>query len=119
MFAVAASSNQINVLAPTELPEFGNVSVQVIGPGGSSSLLQVQMAPTAPGIFRLTDPSGVVPNNAAVLFANTAWLALPDSLATALHLPENCSASGMNPASYCAQPAHPGDYLQVFVTGLG
>jgi uncharacterized protein (TIGR03437 family) len=77
------------------------------------------MAPTSPGIFLIPDPSGVVSHNAAVLFANSAWLVVPQSLAAALQIPQNCLGSGLNPASICGQAARVGDFLQVYATGLG
>src|SRR6185369_14767802 len=45
LFAVAAAANQINVLAPTELPETGTVKVQVISSTGPSGTFTLQMAP--------------------------------------------------------------------------
>jgi uncharacterized protein (TIGR03437 family) len=53
--------------------------------------------------------------NAVAVTANTAWLAMPTSMATNLGLPTTCS----NPASVCGQPAQRGGYLQIYVTGLG
>ncbi len=119
LFAVVPSANQINVLAPTDLPEFGRVAVQVTTAAGRSSDFSLQMVPAAPGIFRIPDPSGVVKNNAAALLANTAWLAMPESLGRALRIPQNCASAGISPASVCGQPAAPGDVLQLFATGLG
>ena len=118
LFAVVPSARQINLLAPTELREFGNVTMELVTPSGLSSR-SVQMVPAAPGIFRIPDPSGTFPNNAAALFANTAWLAVPRPLASALRIPQDCAEGGISPASVCGQPAVPGDVLQVFTTGLG
>jgi uncharacterized protein (TIGR03437 family) len=116
----AVSGGQINVLAPTELPETGNVTVQVKNNVGASANFTLRMAPAAPGIFVLPDPSEEGSRrNAAAVFANTKWLAMPTALARALEIPENCRAGGVDPRSTCGQPALPGDFLQVFVTGLG
>ena len=49
----------------------------------------------------------------------TAWLIMPDATATALKIPGNCTASNLNVASLCGQPATQGDYLVLYVTGLG
>ena len=90
LFAVLPSSGQVNLLVPTELSEFGTVSVQAVTPAGASSLFTLQIAPAAPGIFSIADPARVVGKNAAAVFANTAWLVIPDSLTRALKVP-SCS----------------------------
>jgi len=77
------------------------------------------MAPATPGIFRITDPTGVVKNNGSVVFVNTSWLVVGATLADALRIPKDCSSRGISPASVCGQPAAPGDILQVYCTGLG
>lgn len=119
LFAVVSSANQINALVPIGLSDFGAVNVQVTASNGASPIFTLQLAPSAPGFFRIPDPSNVVVNNAAALFANTAWLVVPQSLASALKIPQNCSASGISPASICGQAAKSGDYLQIYATGLG
>jgi uncharacterized protein (TIGR03437 family) len=119
IMSVISSTNQIEVLVPSELPEFGTVNVQVSTRTGTSTSIAIQMAPANPGIFRITDPSGIVKNNGSVVFANTAWLVVGRTLADALRIPKDCSSSGINPASVCGQPATPGDILQVYCTGLG
>jgi len=53
--------------------------------------------------------------NAVAVAANTAWIAMPTSMANNMGLPTNCS----NAASVCGQPAKRGDYLQIYSTGLG
>jgi len=75
------------------------------------------MAAAVPGLFRLQDPSNPARLNIIAQFANTAWLALPASMTTALKLPA-CS-SGTSPLSLCGQPATLGDYLVIYLTGLG
>jgi uncharacterized protein (TIGR03437 family) len=44
---------------------------------------------------------------------------MPDTLAAGLKIPGNCSAAYLNPASLCGEPAKAGDYLVLYVTGLG
>ena len=119
LFAVSTSRGQINVYAPTELPEFGLVTVRLRTPNGTSESFDLQMAPATPAFFRLTDPGGIVLQSAAAQLANTAWLAIPSSFAERLLIPKDCSENGLNAASVCGQPAKPGDVIQVFVTGLG
>ena len=119
LFAVVPSAGQINAFVPSELSGFGVANVQVLLSSATSSIVQVQLTPTSPAVFRIPDPSKIINNNAAALFANTAWLVLPPSLATALQIPQNCSDSGINPASVCGQPARVGDFLQFYATGLG
>jgi uncharacterized protein (TIGR03437 family) len=116
LFAVAALENQINVLVPTELPESGTVPVQVKTSAGPSASFSLKMSAATPGIFRVADPSKASRKNGAVLFANTAWLVMPASMATARNL---TSCAGLPVAATCGQPAGAGDYIQIFVTGLG
>jgi uncharacterized protein (TIGR03437 family) len=116
LFAVAASGGQINVLVPTELPESGTVPVQVKNPAGPSASFTLKMSAATPGIFRVADPSKASRENGAVLFANTAWLVMPASMATALKL---TGCTGLPVAATCGQPAGTGDYIQIFITGLG
>jgi phosphatidylinositol-3-phosphatase len=115
IFAVA--DGQINVLAPTELPTTGTMNLTVQNAGGGSVPLRVNLAPAAPGLFFYSDPKVSTRRNAVALTANTAWIAMPLSMAASLELPTNCSVLG--PTALCAQPAHPGDSLQIYVTGLG
>lgn len=112
LFHVVASSGQIDLLVPSELPDTGVLNAQVKTAAGDSGPFPVQMASAAPGLFRIGP-------NAAAQISGTAWIPMPASLAASLQIPGNCSASGVNPASICAQPAAPGDYVQVYLTGLG
>jgi len=116
LFAVAASGGQINVVVPTELPESGTVPVQVKNSAGPSASFSLKMSAATPGIFRVADPSKASRKNGAVLFANTAWLVMPASMATARNL---TSCAGLPVAATCGQPAGAGDYIQIFITGLG
>ena len=115
IFALAATSGQINVLVPTELPTTGTVALTVQTSGGTSPAQTMTLAPAAPGIFYLTDPLVLTRRNAIAVTANTAWIAMPTSMANNLGYPTNCT----NAAEVCGQPAKPGDYLQIYATGLG
>ncbi len=115
IFALAATGGQINVLVPTELPTTGTVDLTVQTSGGTSPVQTMTLAPGAPGIFYLTDPLILTRRNAIAVTANTAWIAMPTSMANNLGYPTGCS----NALSVCGQPAKRGDYLQIYTTGLG
>ena len=115
IFALAAVEGQINVLAPTELPTTGTISLTVQTSGGTSPALTMTLAPAAPGMFFYTDPLVLTRRNAVAVAANTAWIAMPTSMANNLGLPTGCT----NVAEVCGQPAKRGGYLQIYVTGLG
>lgn len=119
LFHLIASAGQINLLAPSELPESGTVAVVVTTQAGTSASFTLSMASAAPGIFVI--PSSLNPKRrtAAVLFANTAWRVLPDALAQELNLPGNCRSGGISTAAICGEPAKPGDFIQIYMTGLG
>lgn len=117
IFALAATSGQINVLVPDELPTSGAVNLTVQTPNGTTPPYTLTMAPAAPGIFYYTDPADPTRHNAVAVVANTAWIAMPLSMAPSFAIPSNCSA--LSAATLCGAPAHPGDYLQIYVTGLG
>ena len=117
MYALSAAGGQINVQVPSELPTSGTVNVTVQGANGTSAATAVRLATAAPGIFFYSDPLVPSRRNAVAVTANTAWITMPLSMAASLQLPTNCSALGA--AALCAQPAHPGDYLVIYTTGLG
>jgi uncharacterized protein (TIGR03437 family) len=117
IFALAAAEGQINVLAPDELPDSGTANLTVQTAAGTSVVYSLTLAAAAPGIFFYTDPLNNSHRNAVAVVANTAWIAMPASMAAAMNLPTNCSTLGAG--TLCAQPAKPGDYLQIYVTGLG
>jgi uncharacterized protein (TIGR03437 family) len=119
IFALAATGSQINLIVPSETPTTGTVQVQLTTPAGASLDFPLIMNAAVPGMFLISDPANPSAQIATVQFANTVWLVLPTSAATALQLPQNCTASMANPLSYCGQPAAPGDYLVLYVTGLG
>jgi uncharacterized protein (TIGR03437 family) len=115
VFALAATSGQINVLVPTELPASGTENLTVQTAGGASPSQALQLAAAAPGIFFYTDPLVLTRRNAVAVTSNTAWIAMPTSMAVNMGLPTACST----PAALCGQPAKAGGYLQIYVTGLG
>jgi uncharacterized protein (TIGR03437 family) len=117
IFALAATSGQINVLVPTNLPTSGTVNLTVQTAGGSSAAQTLTLAAAAPGVFYYTDPLVLTRRNvvAVTANANTAWIAMPTSMAADLGLPTTCPTA----ATLCGQPAQPGGYLQIYVTGLG
>jgi uncharacterized protein (TIGR03437 family) len=119
LFAVVPEANQINVLAPSELAEKGQVDVRITTAQGTSAVFPLQMTTASPGIFRINDPTDPGRQFAAALLANTAWLAIPDSVAEALGMPAGCAENGIDPKAYCGEPLRPGEYLQLFLTGLG
>ena len=116
IFALAGTVGQINVLVPME-SQNGQVNVTIQDSGGTSAAYSATVVSATPGMFFFTDPLVPSRHNAVAATANTAWFSMPLSMAASMGLPTNCSA--LNPASVCAQPAHPGDYLQLYVTGLG
>lgn len=117
IFALAGTGGQINVLVPDDLPTSGTVDVTVTDAAGTSAAQTLNLAPAAPGIFSYSDPLVLTRRNAVAVTANTAWIAMPLSMAATMGLPTNCNALGA--AALCAQPAHAGDYLQIYATGLG
>jgi uncharacterized protein (TIGR03437 family) len=120
IFALSGSLGQINVLAPADLPPSGTIDLTVQYTGQDQvafTVASLKLAPTAPGIFFDIDPLVLTRHNAVAVVANTAWIAMPLSMAANLGLPSGCTTTGS--AGLCGQPAHPGDVLQVYVTGLG
>ena len=117
MFALATVEGQINALVPTELPTSGSVNLTVVSNLGTSAVIPVNLAPAVPGMFFFPDPAVSTRRNAAALIGNTAWLAMPTSMAAGIGIPSDCAS--LSALSTCGQPAHVGDVLQLFVTGLG
>jgi uncharacterized protein (TIGR03437 family) len=118
LFHLSAAAGQIDLIVPSELPTSGTVNVQLGTPSGTSNYT-LTMAPTVPAFYRLADPFHANRLNVIAQFSGTAWLAMPDSMASALNLSGNCVATKANPSAACAQPAAPGDYLVLYATGLG
>ena len=116
---------QINVLAPTDLPEMDQVQVEVTNSAGTSDVFMLAMAPASTGIYR-ADPVGRIYAAALVAFdpdvpnrGPTRHLPIPASTAATLGIPTNCKAGGVAPLADCGEPVSPGVILQIFVTGLG
>jgi uncharacterized protein (TIGR03437 family) len=116
IFALAATSGQINALVPMNAPS-GAMGVTVTAANGTSSSFNIMVVPAAPGMFYLTDPMMLSRHNVIAVMANTAWLAMPLTMAAPLQIPTNCAALGAG--AICAQPATAGSILQLYVTGLG
>jgi uncharacterized protein (TIGR03437 family) len=119
IFALVTEQDQMNVIVPSGLPTTGSVTVRLTTPTYSSQNFQLLMNAAVPGIFLINDPSNPKADIAAAQFANTTWLVVPTTTATALQIAQNCTASNANPLSTCGQPAAPGDYIVLYVTGLG
>jgi uncharacterized protein (TIGR03437 family) len=115
LFDVVPEAGQINVLAPHELPESGEVDVTIVTSAGASGSTPLALTSASPGIFRLFDPGQPKRRYAVAMLANTAWFAIPESVAQSLGLPIHCSA----PAIHCGRPIAPGEPIQLFLTGLG
>ncbi|HTS49745.1 MAG TPA: IPT/TIG domain-containing protein [Bryobacteraceae bacterium] len=116
-FSIGAS--QIDLLVPYELPYTGTVKVAVSTGTQTSPDYSLTMAAATPGMYYIQDPSTATRFNIIAQFNNTAWLDMPASMATALMIPGSCAANTISPLSLCGQPAHPGDVLVLYGTGLG
>jgi uncharacterized protein (TIGR03437 family) len=119
IFALVTENNQLDVIVPTELPSTGTVQVQITTPSGTSPNFPLIMDAAVPGIFLVNDPANATADIAAAQFANTTWLVVPTSAATALGLAQNCTVSKAPAISNCGQPAAPGDSIVLYATGLG
>ncbi|HEX5229162.1 MAG TPA: IPT/TIG domain-containing protein [Bryobacteraceae bacterium] len=119
IFALVTENGQLNAIVPTELPTSGTVQVELVTASGTSLGFPLIMNAAVPGIFLVPVPGNANATIAAAQFANTTWLAVPTSAAGALGLAQNCTKSKANPISNCGEPAAPGDYLVLYVTGLG
>jgi uncharacterized protein (TIGR03437 family) len=114
---------QIDFLIPCELPATGQVQVALTNSSATTPVTgpnyALTMAAGAPGLYFVADPSDKTRFNVLAQFNQTAWLAMPASMATALGIPGNCTANNYSPLSLCGQPAAPGSYLVLYLTGLG
>jgi uncharacterized protein (TIGR03437 family) len=111
------SPDQINIIL-SDIPG-GSVKTSVSTSFGASDVYELSVAGAAPGIFRIFDPSNSKLQYAAAVLANTAWLAIPTSVASALGIATSCDPARLDVTSSCGQPVAPGDVIQVYVTGLG
>lgn len=111
-----SSSGQIDLLVPDTLPTTGTVNVQLTTSTADYANYTLNMAAASPGLYRFTDPK-TSNQYAIVQFANSAWVDLPVTATSDIGLPA-CAAS--TPATtQCGQPANIGDYLVIYLTGLG
>lgn len=119
LFNVVAANaqQQIDVLVPTNLPTTGTVNVQLTTSSGQYPVYQLTMVPANPGFFRLQDPKLLTRFNVIAQFNATAWLALPVSTTANLGYPACTSTTPVT--TLCGQPATAGDYLILYMTGLG
>jgi uncharacterized protein (TIGR03437 family) len=117
IFALVTGPGVMNVFVPSELPTSGTVNLTVQTSAGTSAPVMVNLAPAVPGMFSFIDPLRASRRNGAILVANTAWIAMPLTMASAMGLPSNCDTLG--PSKLCGRPAHAGDNLVIFATGLG
>ena len=111
-----ASPQQIDLFIPTDLPTSGAVNVQLSTSTGSYPNYTLNMVPASPGFYRFTDPK-TKSQFVIAQFANSAWLVLPASTTSNLGLP--ACASGTSAVTECGEPAAIGDYLALYLTGLG
>ena len=119
LLAVLSSVGLINLQVPVELPDAGPATMKVTTSYGVSADFTVQLSPAAPGVFRIPSSLAGRPPVAAALFNNTQWLVMPNDFAQELKIAGNCHASGIGAVTICGEPAQHGDYLQIYVTGLG
>lgn len=77
---------------------------------------KLTMLPASPGFYRFTDPQAGT-QFVIAQFVNSAWLVLPASTTANLGLPA-CAAS-TSALTQCGDPAAVGDYLTLYLTGLG
>lgn len=117
IFALVTGPGVINVFVPSELPTSGTVDLTVQTAAGTSAPMTLNLVPAAPGMFSFIDPLHRSRRNGAILVANTAWIAMPLTMAAAMGLPSNCDALPVG--TLCGRPAHAGDNLVIFATGLG
>jgi len=121
--AATLGASQIDLLIPCNLPTTGQVDVAVTNSSAAAPVTgpnyELTMAAGAPGLYFQQDPSDLTRYNVLAQFNNTDWLAMPASMAAALNYPGNCTADSVSPTSFCAQPAAPGSYLVLYLTGLG
>jgi len=116
IFHLIGSQGQIDALIPAEVPSYGSITVVVQNQNGPSRATVIAAGGASPGIFTVADPGNSSRRNAAALIANSAWLVMPASQARALGL---SPCTGLAATALCGQPARPGDFVQLYATGLG
>jgi uncharacterized protein (TIGR03437 family) len=110
------SPQQIDLFVPSNLPTSGTVNVQLTTSSANYPNYTLNMVPALPGIYRFTDPKSGT-GYAIAQFAGSAWVVLPASTTTNIGLPA-CTAT-TSAATECGDPANIGDYLVIYLTGLG
>jgi uncharacterized protein (TIGR03437 family) len=112
---VLPSFSLINVALPSELPDAGAATLNVVGPAGQSLDVPLTLAPADAGIFRFTADS-LHPNSGAITIANSGWRVMAASTAHVYGYP---ACAGLSSSSVCGQPARPGDNIVIYFTGGG
>lgn len=111
------AQQQVDLIVPSNLPTSGTVNVQLTTSTALYPNYTLNMVPANPGFFAFTDPKMTTRRNVVAQFNNTEWLALPASTTTNLGFPACTSTTtALTP---CGQPATIGDYLVLYLTGLG
>jgi uncharacterized protein (TIGR03437 family) len=117
----AVTPQQIDLLVPSDLLTSGTVNVQLTTSTSNYQNYTLNMVPASPGFYRFTDTKdckvGVCTQYVIAQFANSAWLALPASATANLSLP--ACAANVPALTQCGEPANIGDYLVLYLTGLG
>ncbi|HEY6345589.1 MAG TPA: hypothetical protein VIY49_29165 [Bryobacteraceae bacterium] len=110
------SPGQIDLEVPNSLPTSGTVNVQLTTSTTNYANYTLNMVPASPGLYRFTDPKN---GNQYVItqFANSAWVVLPTAATADIGLPA-CTAN-TSASVECGEPANIGDYLVIYLTGLG
>jgi uncharacterized protein (TIGR03437 family) len=118
IFHVVASpaQQQVDLLVPTDLPTSGTVNVQLSTATTKYPTYTLNMVPANPGMYTLTDPVSLKPS-ALVEFNNSEWLVLSTAQTADFQIPP-CGKS-TTALALCGQPASPGTYLTIYLTGLG
>jgi uncharacterized protein (TIGR03437 family) len=113
----STAQQQVDLVVPSNLPTSGTVNVQLTTSTGLYPNYTLNMVPANPGFFAFTDPKMTTRRNVVAEFNNTEWLAMPLSTAANLGFPAcTSSTSRLTP---CGEPATIGDYLSLYLTGLG
>jgi len=116
LYNVIPSANLINLVVPSELPEAGTATVNIVNQNGPGQNLTLNLASTDVGVFRIPDSTNPTRQIAAATIANKAWTILPSATAAAYKFAACPAASAV---TACAGPAHPGDAIVIYFTGGG
>jgi uncharacterized protein (TIGR03437 family) len=111
-----ANAQQIDLFVPNNLPTTGTVNVQLTTSSANYPNYTLNIVPALPSMFRFVDPK--TSNQYAIAqFANSAWVVLPTATATNIGFP--LCTSSTTALTECGEPANIGDYLVIYLTGLG